>query len=62
MAQFQKNFFTKKKLGITEFISDKFLVKNNAMLIFNEKLSVCPLTTHVPIKTVAKKINKNDYI
>ena len=54
----KRTFLQKKKLGITEFISDKFLVKNNAMLIFNEKLSVCPLTTHVPIKTVAKKINK----
>ena len=29
------------------------------MLIFNEKLSVCPLTTHLPLKFVPKKINKN---
>ena len=54
----KKTFLKKNKLGITEFISDKFLVKNNAMLIFNKKLSVCPLTTHLPIKLVAKKINK----
>ena len=54
----KRTFLQKKKLGITEFISDKFLVKNNAMLIFNEKLSVCPVTTHVPIKSVATKINK----
>ena len=32
------------------------------MLIYNEKLSVCPLTTHMPIKFVAKKINKNTLI
>ena len=54
----KKTFLKKKKLGITEYISDKFSVKNNAMLIYNNKLSVCPLTTHVPIKFVAKKINK----
>ena len=29
------------------------------MLIFNKKLSVCPLTTHLPIKMVSKKISKN---
>ena len=29
------------------------------MLIYNEKLSVCPLTTHLPINLVAKNINKN---
>ena len=29
------------------------------MLIYNKKLSVCPLTTHLPIKKVSKKINKN---
>ncbi len=54
----KKTFLKKKKLGITEFISDKFKVKNNAMLIYNKNLSVCPLTTHVPIKSVAKKINQ----
>ena len=54
----KKTFLKKKKLGITEYISDKFTVKNNAMLIYNKKLSVCPLTTHVPIKLVAKKITQ----
>ena len=28
------------------------------MLIFNEKLSVCPITTHLPLKLVAKNITK----
>ena len=54
----KKTFLNKSKLGITEFISDKFLVKKNAMLIFNKKLAVCPLTTHLPIKLISKKINK----
>ncbi len=54
----KKTFLKKKKLGITEYLSDKFLIKNNAMLIYNKKLSVCPLTTHIPIKFVAKKISQ----
>ena len=28
------------------------------MLIYNKELSVCPITTHLPIKYVAKKISK----
>ena len=54
----KKTFLNKKKLGITEYLSDKFLTKNYAMLIFNKKLAVCPVTTHVPLKHVSKKINK----
>ena len=54
----KRTFLNKKKLGITEYISDKFLVKNNAMLIYNKNLAVCPITTHVPLKNVPKKINK----
>ena len=29
------------------------------MLIYNKDLSVCPLTTHLPIKQVSKNINKD---
>ncbi|WP_440633933.1 4-hydroxythreonine-4-phosphate dehydrogenase PdxA [Candidatus Pelagibacter sp. HIMB1485] len=54
----KETFLNKKKLGITEYISDKFRIKNNAMLIYNKKLSVCPITTHVPLKYVSKRINK----
>ena len=54
-----KKFFLKKKyLGITEYLASKTETKNFAMLIYNKKLSVCPLTTHLPIKKVSKKINK----
>ena len=28
------------------------------MLIYNKKLSVCPLTTHLPLKQVANKVSK----
>ena len=29
------------------------------MLIFNKDLSVCPLTTHMQMKILSKKIKKN---
>jgi len=54
----KKNFLGKRYLGITEYISENFLSKNNCMLIYNKKLSVCPVTTHLPLKHVARKINK----
>ena len=52
----KKNFLEKRFLGITEYISQNFKVKNNAMLIYNKELSVCPLTTHLPLKFVTKNI------
>ena len=55
----KSSFLNKKFLGITEYISTKFNVKKNAMLIYNKELSVCPLTTHIPIKFVSKKISKS---
>ena len=54
----KKNFLEKKNLGITEYISKKFFIKNYGMLIYNKDLSVCPVTTHVPLKLVSKKIKK----
>ena len=54
----KKNFLNKKFLGITEYISKKFEVKNTCMLIYNKDLSVCPITTHLPIKLVTKRISK----
>ncbi len=51
-------FLNKKFLGITEYISNRFKVKKSAMLIFNKDFSVCPVTTHLPLKLVSKRINK----
>tara|TARA_B100000900_G_C20557866_1_gene707567 strand:+ start:65 stop:1030 length:966 start_codon:yes stop_codon:yes gene_type:complete len=51
-------FLNKKFLGMTEYIANEFKVKNKAMLIYNEKLSVCPITTHLPLKSVTTKIKK----
>ena len=55
----KKAFLNKNYLGMTEYISDKFKVKKNAMLIYNKRISVCPITTHLPLKLVAKKIKPN---
>ena len=54
----KKYFLNKKFLGMTEYICNKFSITENAMLIFNKKLSVCPVTTHLPLKLVAKNITK----
>ena len=53
----KNKFLNKKYLGITEYISNKFKSKKNAMLIYNKNLSVCPVTTHLPIKFVTNSIN-----
>ena len=56
----KKTFLDNKFLGITEYISNYFSEKKTCMLIFNKKLSVCPVTTHLPLKLVSKKINKKN--
>ncbi len=50
-----------KKIGVTEFLASKCKINNGSevMLIHNKKLSVVPLTTHINIKNVSKKINVN---
>ena len=54
-----KKYFLKNKfLGITEYLADKTMRRNFAMLIYNENLSVSPITTHVPIKKITKLISK----
>tara|TARA_Y200000002_G_scaffold193366_1_gene159709 strand:- start:37 stop:1005 length:969 start_codon:yes stop_codon:yes gene_type:complete len=54
-----KKFFLKNKfLGITEYLAHKTKTKKYAMLIYNKNLSVSPITTHLPLKHVAKNIKK----
>ena len=54
----KKSFLNKKYPGVTEYLADKFNKNKFAMLIYNKNLSVSPITTHLPLKNVAKKINK----
>jgi 4-hydroxythreonine-4-phosphate dehydrogenase len=58
----KKTFLKKKFNGITEYLAHRTNTKNFAMLIYNKNLSVCPLTTHLPIKYVNKEINKLEII
>jgi len=58
----KEKFLGKKFIGITEYLAFKTHTKNFAMVIYSEKLSVCPITTHLPLKYVSKKLNKLDII
>ena len=54
-----KKFFLKKKfLGVTEYLAYSLDIKKFAMLIYNKELSVCPITTHLPLKYISKEIDK----
>ena len=59
----KKNFLNESFLGITEYLANK-TKKNNkvSMLIYNKKLSVCPVTTHLPLKQVHKQLSKKKII
>jgi len=59
----KKTFLKNRYKGITEYLASKSKKKNKvAMLIFNKKLSVSPITTHIPLKNVHKDISKNKII
>ena len=58
----KNTFLNKKFLGITEYLAKKTKASGNAMLIYNKRLSVCPITTHLPLKFVTKDINKKKII
>ena len=54
----KKDIF-KSNHGITEFLAKKSnILGKEAMIIFNKKLSVCPITTHIKIKEVSKNLTK----
>ena len=51
----------KKNQGVTEYLAFKCEIRDNSevMLIKNKNFAVSPITTHINIKNVVKKINKN---
>ena len=53
-----KNLLKKNKIGVTEFLARKCKIKKDSevMLIYNNKLAVSPITTHIDLKDVSKKI------
>ena len=59
----KKRFFKGKYPGVTEYLGSKTKrIKDVVMLIFNRKLSVSPITTHVPLKEVHLFISKKKII
>ncbi len=50
-----------KGLGVTEYLASKCKIKDKSevMLIFNKKLSVCPITTHIDLKRVSSNLKIN---
>ena len=58
----KRTFLRGRYNGITEYLGKKTDVKDTVMLIYNHKLSVSPLTTHIPISKVSNKIKKKTII
>ena len=59
----KEKLFHKKYQGVTEFISNKFKSKDQeVMLLYNNNLSVSPLTTHIPVNKISKNITKKKII
>ena len=59
----KKSFLNGRFLGITEYMAYKTNKKRNvAMLIYNQKLSVSPITTHLPVKDIHKNITKTKIV
>ena len=59
----KKHFLKNQFPGVTEYLANK-INKNNkeVMLIYNKKLSVSPLTTHIHLKYVIKHISINKIV
>ena len=58
----KKTFLKGKFNGVTEYLASKTNSKDPVMLIYNKSLSVSPLTTHLPVSKVSKKVNKRDIV
>ena len=55
-----KSLLSNKDIGVTEFLSKKSNIKKDTeiMLIYNKKISVVPITTHINLRKVSSKISK----
>ena len=59
----KESLFEGKYQGVTEFLSKKSgKTGNEVMLIYNKKLAVAPITTHIPLNQVSSKIKKSKII
>ena len=56
-----KKLIKKKGIhGVTEFIAKKSKIKrfSEVMMLYNKKLSVVPVTTHIKVINISKNIKK----
>ena len=59
----KEKFLKNRYLGITEYLGSKTNNLNEVvMLIYNQKLSISPITTHLALKDVCKNISKTKII
>lgn len=51
----------RKKIGVTEYLASKCAItdRSEVMIIKNKKLMVSPITTHLDLKLISNKINKD---
>ena len=55
----KKEVFGNNSYGVTEFLGKKFgILGKEVMLIYNKKLSVAPITTHIKLKKVTSNLSK----
>ncbi len=55
----KRKVFKNSNQGVTEYLSKKHKKQNNeVMFLYNKDISVVPLTTHISLKYVSKKISK----
>lgn len=59
-----KNLLKRKNIGVTEYLASKCKIKKNseAMLIKSDNFSVSPISTHIDVNKISKKINKTNII
>jgi len=59
-----KKIFKEKRIGVTEYLAHCCKIKNNSevMLITSNKISVCPITTHIDLKNISKNITKKKIV
>ncbi|OUV61264.1 MAG: hypothetical protein CBC88_00615 [Candidatus Pelagibacter sp. TMED128] len=57
----KRNIQSSKKIGVTEYLASKCKITDNSevMMIYNNRLSVVPLTTHIKVRDVSKAITTN---
>ncbi len=56
----KKTLFKSKNIGVTEYLAKKNRIfSKEVMLIYNNKMSVVPITTHLNVRQISKNISKN---